>query len=163
MGQSSSRLLSLGCRGQHPKEDNKGTETGHSRKEEDVLRKDFSQRWEHTWVWEMEALEMRGLGRELGPVVDGEGQLSQQLYPSSIEISKAQLPHGVYRCMEPEVLKHKICKSSEMEMESPYKWGLTQTGLWKPAGPQASVMTAAQNNRPTRHSRKTHAGSLLCR
>lgn len=67
--------------------------------------------------------------------------------PSSIEISKAQLPHGVERCLEAEVLKNTICKSYEPEMESPYRWGLTQTGLWKPAGPQASDMTAVQHNR----------------
>lgn len=89
-------------KGWHPKVDNEGTDTGHSGKVEEVLRKVFSQTWEHTWAWEVEALKMRGLGRELSSVVDGEGQWSQQLYSSSIEISKAQIPHGVYRCMEPE-------------------------------------------------------------
>lgn len=88
-------------KGQHPG-DNTDTETGRSGKVEEMLRKVFSQIWEHAWAWEMEALEMRGLARESGPVVGGERQWSQQLYSSSIEISKAQIPQRVYRCMEPE-------------------------------------------------------------
>lgn len=34
------------------------------------------------------------MGRELGAVVDREGLKGQQLYPSSIEISKATTPDG---------------------------------------------------------------------
>lgn len=44
---------------------------------------------------------MKGLGKNLSPQVDGEGQWDQQLCSSNILINMAHIPHGVYRCMDP--------------------------------------------------------------
>lgn len=87
---------------QHPREANNSTDRKHSGKVTEKPRKVFSQRWAHTGAWETEALETRWSGRELDPVVDGEGQWSQQLYRSSIEISKSRIHQKVHRRMDPQ-------------------------------------------------------------
>lgn len=70
------------------------------------LRKVFSHIWEQYLSLEngkrfIKALKMKGLGKNLSPQVDGEGQWDQQLCSSNILINMAHIPHGVYRCMDP--------------------------------------------------------------